>query len=108
MDIAGTSLAFPKGEMNEFAIGGEDGSVYRGHVHGNSAGITSAHQGHYGPVTAIDFHHASNASSDLLLSSSMDYSIKLWSHRHTEKSIYTFTSSSDYVYDVAWSPTHPG
>ena len=44
---------------------------------------------------------------DLLLSSSMDWTVKLWSPNHKEDPIYTFESAQEYVYDARWSPTHP-
>lgn len=107
-EIAGTALAFPKGESNEYAIGAEEGTVFRGQIHGTNAGVSSSHSGHYGPVTSMDFNKAGNSSNDLLLSCSMDFTVKLWSHRHTAEALHTFESSSDYIYDVKWSPVHPG
>ena len=107
-EIAGTALAFPKGESNEYAIGTEEGAVFRGQIHGTNAGISSSHSGHYGPVTALDFNKAGTSSSDLLLTCSMDFTVKLWSHRHSPAPLHTFESSSEYIYDVKWSPKRPG
>jgi WD40 repeat protein len=45
--------------------------------------------------------------SHLFLSSSTDWTSKLWSFRDPKKPLLTFESSSDYVYDVRWSPTNP-
>jgi len=47
----------------------------------------------------IDFSH-------LFLTSSLDWTIKLWSLKEN-KPLYSFEHNGDYVYDVAWSPTHP-
>mmetsp|Transcript_37121 Transcript_37121/g.48796 ORF Transcript_37121/g.48796 Transcript_37121/m.48796 type:complete len:133 (+) Transcript_37121:1536-1934(+) len=45
--------------------------------------------------------------ADLLLSSSMDWTVKLWQPGTRSKPLMTFESGQEYVYDVQWSPTHP-
>ena len=47
--------------------------------------------------------------SELMLSCSMDWTVKLWYPKNEFKQtpIYTFESSQEYVYDVQWSPVHP-
>jgi dynein intermediate chain len=47
--------------------------------------------------------------SELMLSASMDWTVKLWYPRSEvmEVPIATFESSQEYVYDVQWSPVHP-
>ena len=37
----------------------------------------------------------------------MDWSIRLWNPKRINRSVYTFESAEDYVYDAQWSPTHP-
>lgn len=65
-------------------------------------------EGHQGPVTGVDVHGSSGSLdfSDLLVSSSTDWSIKLWSRKST-KCLYSFEDAGDYVNDVKWAPTHP-
>ena len=50
-----------------------------------------------------------NDMSELMLSASMDWTIKLWFPKNEESNapIYTFESGQEYVYDVQWSPVHP-
>lgn len=42
----------------------------------------------------------------MVLTSSFDWTVKLWNPRGTgkPKNILTFDSAEDYVYDVAWNP----
>jgi len=52
---------------------------------------------------------AKSEMSDLMLSSSMDWTVKLWNPKNAYKHdpIHTFESSQEYIYDVQWSPVHP-
>ncbi|CAB1317196.1 unnamed protein product [Coregonus sp. 'balchen'] len=75
--VAVTSMAFPLGDVNNFVVGSEDGSVYTACRHGSKAGISEVFEGHHGPVTGLSCHSAGGPDS------------------------------CDYVYDVMWSPTHP-
>ncbi|XP_065184701.1 cytoplasmic dynein 1 intermediate chain 2-like [Sycon ciliatum] len=106
--VAVTSLSFPQGEVNNFMVGSEDGSVYTGCRHGSKAGIGDIYEGHTGPVTSLSSHTASGQVdfSNLFLTSSFDWTVKLWSQKH-QQAIYSFETSSDYVFDVQWSPVHP-
>lgn len=47
--------------------------------------------------------------SELMLSASRDWTVKLWYAKNGEKKtpIHTFESSQEYVQDVQWSPVHP-
>ena len=45
--------------------------------------------------------------AELLLSSSMDWTVKLWSPNSRNEPLMTFESAQEYVYDARWSPTHP-
>ena len=45
--------------------------------------------------------------SELLLSSSMDWTVKLWCPNSRQEPVQTFESAQEYVYDAQWSPTHP-
>ncbi|XP_034942608.1 cytoplasmic dynein 1 intermediate chain isoform X3 [Chelonus insularis] len=106
--IAVTCLAFPHGDVNNFVIGSEDGTVYSACRHGIRAGVTETYEGHQGPVTAVSAHAVQGGIdfSHLFLTSSIDWTIKLWSLKGN-KPLYSFEHNGDYVYDVAWSPTHP-
>ncbi|XP_050067178.1 cytoplasmic dynein 1 intermediate chain isoform X4 [Anopheles maculipalpis] len=106
--ISVTCMAFPHNEVNNFMLGGEDGYVYSASRHGNRSGIGETYEKHLGPVTGISAHH-NQSSPDfghLFLTSSIDWTIKLWSLKDN-KPLYSFEDNSDYVMDVAWSPIHP-
>ena len=65
---------------------------------------------HFHPLVGpIDF-------SDLFLTSSVDWTVKLWRAKslakpstaaHTISPLYSFDEADDYVYDVRWHPAHP-
>lgn len=79
--------------------------------------------GHYGMITAVSTKtlKRTNAnrvdnlskgflrgSGGLVLSSGVDWSVKLWSPAHSDFPLATFVNHSyDYVADVQWSPAHP-
>ncbi|XP_042613442.1 dynein, cytoplasmic 1, intermediate chain 2a-like isoform X2 [Cyprinus carpio] len=106
--VAVTSMSFPLGDVNNFVVGSEDGSVYTACRHGSKAGISEMFEGHHGPITGLDCHTAAGPVdfSHLFVTSSFDWTVKLWSTKNN-KPLYSFEDNSDYVYDVMWSPTHP-
>ena len=89
--------------------------------------------GHEGPVTGLSLHPGVSADGvddddnwkaitdeygDLVLSSSTDWTVRLWNYQHQPKKrgetsaaeiigLKCFEDPKDYVYDVAWSPEHP-
>uniref|UniRef100_A0A674CI04 Dynein cytoplasmic 1 intermediate chain 2 n=1 Tax=Salmo trutta TaxID=8032 RepID=A0A674CI04_SALTR len=79
--VAVTSMSFPLGDVNNFAVGSEDGSVYMACRHGSKAGISEMFEGHHGPITGIDCHTATGPVdfSHLFVTSSFDWTVKLWS-----------------------------
>uniref|UniRef100_A0A673LTS4 Cytoplasmic dynein 1 intermediate chain 2-like n=1 Tax=Sinocyclocheilus rhinocerous TaxID=307959 RepID=A0A673LTS4_9TELE len=106
--VAVTSMSFPLGDVNNFVVGSEDGSVYTACRHGSRAGISEMFEGHHGPITGIHCHTAAGPVdfSHLFLTASFDWTVKLWSTKNN-KPLYSFEDNSDYVYDVMWSPVHP-
>ncbi|XP_044525734.1 cytoplasmic dynein 1 intermediate chain 2 isoform X4 [Gracilinanus agilis] len=106
--VAVTSMSFPVGDVNNFVVGSEEGSVYTACRHGSKAGISEMFEGHQGPITGIHCHTAVGAVdfSHLFVTSSFDWTVKLWTTKNN-KPLYSFEDNSDYVYDVMWSPTHP-
>ncbi|XP_037889536.1 cytoplasmic dynein 1 intermediate chain isoform X3 [Glossina fuscipes] len=106
--IAITCMGFPANEINSLVMGSEDGYVYSASRHGLRSGVNETFEKHLGPVTGISTHY-NQSSPDfghLFLTSSIDWTIKLWSLKDP-KPLYSFEDNSDYVMDVAWSPTHP-
>ncbi|XP_076006016.1 dynein cytoplasmic 1 intermediate chain 1a isoform X6 [Genypterus blacodes] len=106
--VAVTSMAFPTGDVNNYVVGSEEGTVYTASRHGSKAGICEMFEGHQGPVTGISCHSAVGTVdfSHLFITSSFDWTVKLWSTKHN-KPLYSFEDNADYVYDVMWSPVHP-
>ena len=88
-----TCLDFPDTETATFWIGTEEGSVYQANRYDRAsakAGLSSApediYRGHAGPVTGIQFHPSSGSIdfSDLFLTSSVDWTVKLWRTKGTQ------------------------
>lgn len=119
-DVCATSIGFPQEDSNSFFIGAEDNNVYCGQIHtaaerdSEKSNVFDCLQGHNAPVTALSLHPVpsnwakGHEYSSLMLSSSMDWSLKLWSPKLSKSPIASFDSAQDYVFDVKWSPTHPG
>ena len=79
--------------------------------------------GHYGLVTSLSTKklkkgtasHGAGLSKGflrggggLVLSSGVDWTVKLWAPAYTDKPLISLVSHSyDYMSDVMWSPTHP-
>ncbi|KAJ3216329.1 hypothetical protein HDU67_009680 [Dinochytrium kinnereticum] len=122
-EVAVTTLAFPANETSTFWVGTEEGSIYQANRYdraGSKAGINSLdlYRAHYGMITGVHFHPLSGPIdfSDLFLTSSVDWTVKLWRAKSLSKASVTaqhisplcsFEEADDYVYDVKWSPNHP-
>ncbi|CAG8624025.1 5095_t:CDS:10 [Cetraspora pellucida] len=122
-EVSVTSFGFPDNETTAFWVGTEEGNVYQVNRHGRPGGKAGINQydfykGHWGPVTGLHFHpnNGSDEFSDLFLTSSVDWTVKLWraesflkpsTHPQIITPLHSFESSDDYVYDVKWSPRHP-
>lgn len=128
-DIAPTSMSFPQSDPTFFIVGTEDGGIYPCHRYdraGAKAGTDHrlSYRGHTAPIMSTAFHPAKGPVDlgDLLLSSSLDWSVKLWPVRPpaTTASATSLTASTqvvspildinreDIVYDARWSPNRPG
>ncbi|XP_074593499.1 dynein, cytoplasmic 1, intermediate chain 2a-like isoform X2 [Brevipalpus obovatus] len=108
--VAVTSISFPVGESNNFILGCEEGAVYTACRHDSKAGVLGVFEGHQGPITNVDCHAVDTQIdfSHLFLSSSLDWTVKLWSSKDkTCSALHSFEDNCEYVYDVRWSPLHP-
>ena len=87
-DLSPTCLAFPPSDPTSFLIGTEEGSLHpcnRYDRAGAKAGVDSRirYRGHTAPIMSVDFHPARGPldMSDLVLTSSLDWSVKIWKTR---------------------------
>eukprot|EP00009_Paramoeba_aestuarina_P007106 CAMPEP_0201508566 /NCGR_PEP_ID=MMETSP0161_2-20130828/1896_1 /ASSEMBLY_ACC=CAM_ASM_000251 /TAXON_ID=180227 /ORGANISM="Neoparamoeba aestuarina, Strain SoJaBio B1-5/56/2" /LENGTH=604 /DNA_ID=CAMNT_0047903279 /DNA_START=64 /DNA_END=1881 /DNA_ORIENTATION=- len=108
--VAVTDLEFYGEETNAFLVGSEECTIYKTYRHGSKKGEFKPFRRHTGPITGVSAHPPIGPRdfSEYFLSSSMDWSISLWSHKGQGKHIACFEDADDYVSDVAWSPVHPG
>ncbi|SPN97183.1 related to dynein intermediate chain 1, cytosolic [Cephalotrichum gorgonifer] len=124
-DVSPTCLSFPDGDPTFFLVGTEEGTIYPCHRYnraGAKAGVDSdfSYKGHTAPVMSVDFHPARGPVDlgDYVLSSSLDWSVKLWKVRapaatstagSTEGNMTPLLNfvREDVVYDAKWSPVKP-
>jgi len=126
-DVAPLCIAFPQADPTYFLAGTEEGTVFACHRYeraGAKAGIDTRirYAGHAAPVMSLDFHPARGPVDlgDLVLSASMDWSVKLWRVRppaatggavtgvsQVQGPVLDF-SREDLVFDAKWSPVRPG
>jgi WD40 repeat protein len=122
-EVAITTLDFPDNETTTFWVGTEEGNVYQANRYdraGAKAGLNQydVYKGHAGPVMGLHFHPLVGPVdfSDLFLTSSVDWTVKLWRAKSLSKPstapqvvppLYSFDEADDYVYDVKWHPAHP-
>jgi dynein intermediate chain, cytosolic len=121
--VAITTLDFPANETTTFWVGTEEGNIYQANRYdraGAKAGLNQydVYKGHYGPIMGLHFHPLAGPVdfSDLFLSCSVDWTVKLWRAKslskpsasaHLISPLYSFEEADDYVYDVKWHPIHP-
>lgn len=87
-DLSPTCMAFPQADPTFFLVGSEEGTIFPCHRYdraGAKAGVDArvAYKGHAAPVLSVDFHPARGPVDlgDLVLSASLDWSVKLWKVR---------------------------
>ncbi len=129
-EVSVTCMDFPDNESSSFWIGTEEGGVFQANRYaraGSKAGLNQKdlYRGHSGPVTSLNFHPLRGPVdfSDLFLTTGVDWTVKLWRARTSNKSgsaatstgqgpaslspLRSFEESADYVYDAKWHPQHP-
>ncbi|RMZ85220.1 hypothetical protein DV738_g226, partial [Chaetothyriales sp. CBS 135597] len=138
-DLAPTAMSFPAADPTFFLVGTEEGSIYPCHRYdraGAKAGVDTrlAYRGHTAPVMSTQFHPARGPVDlgDVLLSSSSDWSLKLWhikpaasssaaaAVQAASASVTTGSGNQpsvvhpildigreDVVYDAKWAPNKP-
>ena len=124
-DVSPTCLSFPQTDPTFFLVGSEEGTIFPCHRYdraGAKAGVDKkiAYKGHTAPVMSVDFHPAKGPVDlgDLVISSSLDWSVKLWKVRAPAATSTVGTGDGnisplidfvreDVVYDAKWSPVKP-
>ena len=136
-DLCPTCMAFPTSDPTSFLVGTEEGTIYPCHRYdraGAKAGVDTRlrYRAHTAPVMSLDFHPARGPVDlgDLMLSSGLDWSFKLWKTRPASSTTVAAPQTSAYgnpaanqeqiaeplidmsrddvVYDARWSPHKPG
>lgn len=108
-DVNVTCCQFPQGDANKYFVGSLNGAMYKNAMHNTSVENISMYDEHDGPISSISINNPSSeyqALSGLMLTSSYDWTVKLWSP-NSKESMRTFEHSDDYVYDVCWNPSNP-
>ncbi|KAK3903038.1 WD40-repeat-containing domain protein [Staphylotrichum tortipilum] len=87
-ELSPTCMAFPQADPTFFLVGSEEGTIYPCHRYdraGAKAGVDTrvSYRGHAAPVMSVSFHPARGPVDlgDLVLSASLDWSVKLWKVR---------------------------
>ncbi len=130
-DLAPTCMSFPTSDPTFFVVGTEEGTIYPCHRYdraGAQAGVDTrlSYRGHTAPVMSAQFHPARGPVDlgDLLLSSSSDWSVKVWRIKPAATSSAAALASAaganpttvspvldlareDLVYDAKWAPHKP-
>ena len=122
-EVAITTFDFQDNETTAFWVGTEEGNIYQANRYdraGAKAGLNQydVYKGHSGPIMGLNFHPLMGPVdfSDLFLTCSVDWTVKLWRAKSLAKPstttqtvtpIYSFDEADDYVYDVKWHPAHP-
>jgi len=136
-DLSPQCMSFPLSDPTSFLVGTEEGTIYPCHRYdraGAKAGVDTRlrYRGHTAPVMSLDFHPARGPVDlgDLVLSSALDWTIKLWKTRAASSASVAAPNTSsalgpsasneqtvspllelpreDIVYDARWSPHKPG
>lgn len=127
-DLSPTCMAFPQTDPTYFLVGSEEGTIFPCHRYdraGAKAGVDQrvSYRGHAAPVMSMSFHPARGPIDlgDLVITSSLDWSVKLWKIRAPAATSTTGITGEaqsvsplldltreDVVYDAAWSPVKPG
>ena len=111
-EIGALSMGLQQFETNNLLIGSDDNEVYQVSLHGNenTGNIVSNFIGHEGPVYSIDVHPVDYYNmgnfSHLFLTSSADWTTKLWTKTQPDAPLATLDANEDYVYCSKWCPTN--
>lgn len=108
-------LATMPGDTSNVYIGCIDNNLYQCTVHSNTnfqnaRPVLQTFSGHTSVVNALHINKSSNIASQLsglILSGSLDWSIRLWNPRNSSQCLATFNHHQDPISDVNWNYAHP-
>ncbi|KAJ1801157.1 hypothetical protein LPJ59_000514 [Coemansia sp. RSA 2399] len=122
-EVSVTCADFADNETAAFIVGTAEGVAYQVNRYdraGSKAGLNGfdAYRAHTAPINSLNFHPPSSSDfSDLFLTTSSDWTMRLWRARPAAKPastvpsdispLHSFDAFEDYVYDARWSPVHP-
>ena len=98
---SGMCFDFSPRDSSVYVAGTEEGNIHKCSCSYSEQYLESFH-GHMGPVYQVIF---SPFDSSVFLSSSADWSIKMWDE-YEKQELLTFQSGTAVVNDVQWSPTN--
>lgn len=117
MDIIPTCFSSYNPETSSLFVGCEDGQLISVSVRDSVFSLDSVLLHHKAPITSISCRssysirslHSQEDSvvSNLVLTSSFDWTIALWLPSITHKPLCVFSTGSMYVADVQWNPVNP-
>jgi WD40 repeat protein len=95
-------MAFPESDTDKFYVGAEDFNIYQCCLQQDASlktHVMKAFRGHNAPVTSVHVHPGVSQNekypemTELLITSSMDWTVKLWSPKDRNTAIHTFEAS---------------
>lgn len=110
------SLSSIPGDTSSVFVGTNDNSIYKYMVlsgDSQTKGVKKTFKSHQSIVNTMDHNRASNISSQissLMLSGSLDWTIKLWNGQNENEKdslLYTFYNHQNPITCVHWNPLHP-
>jgi dynein intermediate chain len=112
-DIFVQSIAFPPRDSHTVLCGSAEGAIYKARFYETKDQIIECIRAHDAPISNLTVQPSTactyappHLASTLLLSSSYDWTVKLWSSPLTAP-LATFEGARDYVTDCAWHPINP-
>ena len=120
--LSTTCFGYQFKRNEQVLFGSDSGKLYRADIHStlpqdeDKINVEEAVEAHFGPITNIAFPKFGSAHnneselnfgriptsiSGLYLTSSYDWTVKLW-HSDYRECVEAYTQMTDYVYDVKW------